>query len=187
MKNKFLLICGVFGVGKTTIIKKIISLDKRFSYVTPITTRLLRPGEKDKISISEKDFSEMEKDQKFVITNEFFGVKYGTPKKLIDESFSEGRFPILDWQGKDLEKIVSLYKDELFVVYLLPPSFDIFLDRIRKDERNNQAERIEESKNELENLKSLDFYKFIDFFIINEESLEDKVALDIMDKFFQSK
>ena len=144
MKDKFLLICGVFGVGKTTIIKKIISLDGRFSYISPFVTRPLRPGEMDKISISEKIFLEMENRQEFVIVNEFFGIKYGTPKKLIDESFNNYKFPILDWQAKDLEKIVSLYGDKLFIVYLLPPSLNSLLNRIGKDSRNSQEKRIEE-------------------------------------------
>ena len=184
MKNKFLLICGVFGVGKTTIIKKIISLDGRFSYISPFVTRPLRPGETDKISISKKKFLEMKNHQEFVITNEFFGIKYGTPKKLINDSFNDGRFPILDWQAKDLKKIVSLYGDKLFVVYLLPPSLDSLFGRIKKDSRNNQEERIQESRNELDGLDSLDFSKFVNLFIVNEDSLENKVALDIIDNFF---
>lgn len=182
MKNKFLLICGVFGVGKSTIIKKIISLDDRFVYISPFVTRPLRLGEVDKISISEEEFAIMEKNQEFLIVNEFFGIKYGTPKGKVLECFKNNSFPILDWQAKDIEKIMSFFKEELFIVYLMPPSIEVLKDRIT-DNRNNYIERLEEAKREVESLEEADFNKFINLFIVNEEGKEVKVAENVIEKF----
>jgi guanylate kinase len=184
MENRFLLICGVFGVGKSTIIKKIISLDKRFVYIFPFITRPLRPKEYDKISISKKEFSKMEKNKEFLIVNEFFGIKYGTPINKISKCFKYNKFPILDWQAKDLKKIISFYKKELFIVYLIPPSIEILQKRIISNNRNEQTKRFNEAKKEIKNLKKLSFNKFIDLFIVNEEGKENEIALKIMDKFF---
>ena len=47
MKN-FLAICGVSGVGKTTIIKEIIKHKNFFEYIKPDTNRVLRKNEIDK-------------------------------------------------------------------------------------------------------------------------------------------
>ena len=47
MKN-FLAICGVSGVGKTTIIKEIIKHKNFFEYINPDTNRVLRKNEIDK-------------------------------------------------------------------------------------------------------------------------------------------
>lgn len=182
MKNKFLLICGVFGVGKSTIINKIISLDKRFVYISPFITRELRPNEVDKISINEQKFFDMKKNKEFLIVNEFFGIKYGTPKSKISECFKDNKFPILDWQAKDLEKIMTFYKEELFVVYLMPSSIEILKERIINS-RNNDIERFVEAKREIENLKESGFNKFINLFVVNEEGAEDEVAINIINNF----
>ena len=44
--QKFLLLLGVSGVGKSTIIRKLLAMDERFVYISPYITRQLREGER---------------------------------------------------------------------------------------------------------------------------------------------
>ena len=59
MGGTILLVCGVSGVGKTTIIKELVRRDGDICYIKPYTTRLLRDGETDKVSITDERMREL--------------------------------------------------------------------------------------------------------------------------------
>ncbi|MBU4010588.1 MAG: guanylate kinase, partial [Proteobacteria bacterium] len=59
MLSKFLLLLGVSGVGKSTLIRELKRLDERFIYISPYMTRPLREGESDKIEVSNEEMDLM--------------------------------------------------------------------------------------------------------------------------------
>lgn len=165
---KFFVICGATGVGKTTIIKKLTRNRSKvkIKYVTPYMNRFLRDGEDEKISVEKDRFEKMEKEKKFVIVNEIYGNKYGTPKGLIDEILQKREIPILDFP---LIYINKLKKWELMVYYLLPPSFDEIKRRLID---RGHEERIREATREVEWFLKKGFKKYsnvIDKIILNDD------------------
>ena len=92
---KFLLLLGVSGVGKTSIIKELLKLDDRFIYISPWITRPLRAGETDKVSVTEEDLQRLLSAGEILAVNDIYGIRYGTPKQPIKDAFEQGQFPLL--------------------------------------------------------------------------------------------
>lgn len=155
--NKFLLLLGPSGVGKTSIINELKRIDKRFEYISPYTTRQLRDGENDKKSISDETMHQMSNLGLFLTINEKYGIKYATPKFSIRDSIDEGRFPVLDWPIDRLEIMEKEFSGKLLVIYIEPPSLEDLRIRLNCDERDVNGVRFEESARELERLWRGDF------------------------------
>ena len=180
----FILLLGPSAVGKSTVINKLLEIyPDKLEYVTPYTTRPLREGEKNKISIDRDKFIEMEKKREFVVVNNLYNVKYGTPKKLIYKIIKEGKIPVLDFP---LERIDSIKSSsyELFTIYLFPQNGIILENRIIKE--RGEAIRVDEGMRELAyllELKGID--ERVNYSIINYENRIENTISDfeeIIDK-----
>lgn len=89
-KAFFTLLLGPSTVGKSTLIRAMNAASgDRFKYISPFTTRPLREGEQDKISVSDEEFDEMQLSGVFVYVNPLYGVRYGTSR-----TNSHSRFPL---------------------------------------------------------------------------------------------
>ncbi|BAU42139.1 hypothetical protein [Leptolyngbya sp. O-77] len=131
------IIFGVSGVGKSSLIQNLRN-EFGWSSIPTYMTRSLRPGETEKISVSEADFAKMENENRFVCVNQIFGNKYGTPRKEIEiaihdkESYWVLDFPILKID------LLSAYKYVGFVV--LPQDEDQLVNQVKRSDR---AERLQ--------------------------------------------
>jgi guanylate kinase len=182
----FLLITGPSGSGKSTIISYLKQIDPRFVYVTPYTTRKLRRGEHDKLSISVKQMKKLEKDKKLLVVNKIYGIYYGTPKTIIDDAINQGNFPVLDWPIEKIDIMKKHYNNNIYVVYVLPENIKELKNRLTKDKRDKDGQRlslgIKELKNNLQGL----YDNNIDLKIINKKHEEKKIAEIIYDKFINN-
>ena len=99
-----LVLSSPSGAGKTTLSKRLLTMNPDLVLSVSATTRDPRPGEKHG-----EDYYFMEQDE-FVAktkTNEFyewakvFDNYYGTPKGPVEEALDEGRDVVfdIDWQG----------------------------------------------------------------------------------------
>ena len=147
MSGKFLLLLGPSGVGKSSVIERLLERDGRFLYVSPFTTRELRPGETDKVHISDTDL-ESRRDE-FLCVNELYGIKYATPKEAIRTTLRTGGFPVLDWPIERLEVMREAFPDGLFVVYLLPATSDLLRERLSRDRRDPEHRRLQKGLEEI--------------------------------------
>jgi guanylate kinase len=93
----FLLISGPSGIGKSSVIKELRALDPKFVYIKPYTTRPLRMGEMDKVSIPIPEMMALKENGKLVALNFLYGNYYGTPLDPILDALDQGLFPVIDW------------------------------------------------------------------------------------------
>ena len=153
-KGLMLVLSSPSGAGKTSICKKVISLDKEISMSVSYTTRPKRKSEKegmDYFFISRSKFENLKNNNFFIEYANVFDHWYGTPKTFIEGNLKNGEDVIfdIDWQGADQIKNKKLdYK--LITFYILPPSknelFERLSNRDMKDkliaeERMRQFER----------------------------------------------
>lgn len=150
MKSMFLLLLGVSGVGKSTIINRLRELDDRFVYISPFVTRPLREGETDKKSVDNDEMDRLIASGEILAVNEIYGVRYATPSRPINESFSRNLFPLLDWPIAKLEIMTKHFAGRIFAVYIEPPTITELKRRLGKDERDREGKRLLEAITELE-------------------------------------
>lgn len=178
----FVLLLGPSATGKSTIIAKMNeqSQDCEFEYVKPMMTRPNRPGETDKIHVSDDEFDQLEQAGEFVVVNGLYGVRYGTPLKGILEPLQRGNVPILDYP---LGTVHALKRPEYDTLnfYIYPSSIEEWQQRVERSGRNT-AGRLESGIRELGSLATNGLlHPDIDIKIINADGQADRAATEILD------
>ncbi len=173
---KFLLLLGVSGVGKSTLIRELIGLDARFTYISPFITRPLREGETDKIYVSVEYLQEMVARGEILTVNDLYGVRYATPLKPIENAFANGQFPLLDWPIKKLAVMEEAFPCRLCRVYLEPPTISELRQRLGRDDRDAGGGRLMAAIAELEQIWSGNMEKHFDIRVIATDGQTRKVA-----------
>ena len=141
------------GAGKTTLVKKLSSLDN-FEVSISHTTRkprLIENQNKDYFFVDELEFERLIKNQEFLEYAKVFNNLYGTTRTPVIDKLNKGKNVLfdIDWQGADQIKNKKLdYK--LITFFILPPSKEILFDRLSRrhisdksmaEERMSQFER----------------------------------------------
>ena len=184
MKTKFLLLLGVSGAGKSSIINSLREIDYRYKYISPFVTRELRNGEKDKVFVSEATLDKMVAEGSILVVNSLYNVRYATPKKPILSAFKTGFFPLLDWPIDKLKVMTDTFGDDIFTVYLYPSDVATLKSRLQ-DGRDPQNLRLKAGQDELNSFRLGKYNQKIDFSIESSGSPE-QLAQIIHKKYLSS-
>ncbi|MBE8221413.1 MAG: guanylate kinase [Bdellovibrionales bacterium] len=154
MKKHFFLIVGPSGVGKTSLIKRLL-LDfpgKIYDTIT-CTTRSMRPGEKEGkpyYFMTEDKFMQLTKDEYFAEWAVVHGYKYGTPKSELEEAWKKGFLVVMDIDIQGAQLLMKDYK--LTSIFIHPPHIDSLLKRLNQRDDGKEAnlnKRMESAKKEI--------------------------------------
>lgn len=166
-KGKFIVISGPSGVGKDTIVNRLIN-DGYGIYSVSMTTRKIRMGEtdgKDYFFLTKEEFEEnIKKDNLFEYAI-YNGYYYGTPKDFVFNNINNGTnvIAIIDVQGA--MEIESKYNDALSI-FIMPPSFEELEKRLRNrgsDSEDNIRKRLEIAK------KEISYKDKYDYVVVNDD------------------
>ncbi|WP_366654583.1 guanylate kinase [Fodinicurvata sp. EGI_FJ10296] len=168
-RGLMLVLSSPSGAGKTTISRALLDRDDNLSMSVSVTTRIMRPGEREGIDysfISRERFDAMVRDHDLLEYAEVFGNAYGTPKAEVDSLLAGGRDVLfdIDWQGT--QQLAESARDDLVSVFVLPPSHDELERRLRargQDTDDVIATRMEKAADEMSH------YFDYDYVIVNED------------------
>ena len=166
-KGKTFIICGPSGVGKGTVVARLLSEDPSLYFSVSATTRDPRPGEVDGQHyhfLSREQFQKWIDEDAFLEHAEFVGNCYGTPKFYVDEAMEQGRDVLLDIeiQGADL---VYAKRPETIRIYIAPPSWDELERRlIGRGTESPEKVRSRLARGKVEFASAVNF----DYFVIND-------------------
>lgn len=160
--NFCIVLSSPSGAGKTSISKKLLSLDSKIQLSISCTTRLRRKGEvinRDYIFITDRDFENFKKNKKFLEFAEVFGHKYGTLKKTVNNFFNKKKDVLfdIDWQGYQQLKQSKL---DVIGIFILPPNKKELINRLIKRGRDSNYEmkkRMSLVKNEISHFLEYDY------------------------------
>ncbi len=153
------------GVGKTTICNIENSKDNGTKRVITHTTRKPRANEKDGVDYYFVDKDEFKKDLKngeFVEYAIVHGNYYGTSKKALIDVLNSGYDALLAIDVQGAKNVMQQF-DNVVSIFILPPSFDVWLERITKDNLRDDVDiRLKTALNELSQIE------YFDYCIIND-------------------
>lgn len=174
--HPFLLILGPSAVGKTEIIRNLISLGKRYVYINPYTTRPLRNGETDKIPISQDEFNRMQDSGAFAAVNLLYDYSYGTPMQSITSALEQGKVPLVDYPLNRVDQLSLPPNVEPICVYVMPPSIESWYKRMAGAKRVTLS-RLKAGYRELQTLAtSTDINPTIHYHVVNPDNQADTTA-----------
>lgn len=145
-RGLLIIIAGPSGVGKGTVRGELYK-DPTLSlfYSVSLTTRPMRPGEKEGVDyyfVSEKEFDKRIASGRLLEWTEFVGHRYGTPRDIVDKMRDAGKNVILEIEVKGTVQVLNKCKGDpgLVSIFILPPSLAELERRIRH--RSTEAEDV---------------------------------------------
>jgi len=178
-KGKLLVISGPSGVGKGTIVNKLMEMRNDMCFSVSATTRAPRAGEvegKSYFFVSKERFQEMIRQEELLEYAQFVDNYYGTPKSYVEEKLESGMNVILDIEVQGARNIVNAVPDAISV-YVLPPSFDELEHRLRGRGTESEAQIQGRLKRAVEEARMADFYRYI---IVNDNVEHAASELDAL-------
>ena len=181
-KGKLFVISGASGVGKSTVLKKVMGDREDLFFSVSATTRAPRAGEIDGVNyhfITRPQFEEMIQKGEFLEYDEHHNTLYGTPASEVLKKQESGHV-ILDVEPNGAFNVRKARPDAT-LIFIMPPSWDALEARLRGrgDTAPDQVEiRLGRAKWELEQSK------FYDYIVINDqvETCADEILKIIAEK-----
>ncbi|WP_137669456.1 guanylate kinase [Sphaerospermopsis reniformis] len=153
--GKLIVLTGPSGVGKGTLMQKLLQLHPELYYSVSATTRSPRPGEingQNYYFITRSQFEKLVAQGEFLEWAEFAGNYYGTPRAAVLEQIQSGKLVILEIELEGARQIRTSYPNALSI-FILPPSFSELEKRIRgrgQDSQEAIARRLNRAQEEIE-------------------------------------
>ncbi len=131
-KGKLFVISGASGVGKSTVLSRVMAKRNDLLFSVSATTRAPRPGEQEAVSyyfVSKDTFREMIDRGEFVEYDAHMNNFYGTPKSQLEEKLQRGHV-ILDIEPNGAFAVKNARPDAV-LIFIAPPSMAEVERRLR--------------------------------------------------------
>ena len=130
--GKLFVISGASGVGKSTVLGKVMAARSDLSFSVSATTRAPRAGEVDGqhyYFVSKETFLDMIEKKAFLEYDAHMDNYYGTPKAQLEEKLLSGSV-ILDIEPNGAFN-VRREKADAVLIFIAPPSLEELENRLR--------------------------------------------------------
>ena len=160
-KGKLFVISGASGVGKSTVLKRVMEQNKELTFSVSATTRAPRPGEVDGESyyfVTKEEFEAMITRGEFLEYDSHMDNYYGTPVAQAREKMEKGSV-ILDIEPNGAFNVRKVMPDAV-LIFIAPPSMEELQRRLagRGDTSEEQMKlRLERSAWEIEQSTKYDY------------------------------
>lgn len=157
---------GASGVGKSTVLKRVMARMPELQFSVSATSRAPRPGETNGVQyyfVSEDAFKQLIEQGAFVEYDYHMGNYYGTLKSEIVNKTREHAMML------DIEPVGALHVREIFpeaiLIYIAPPSLEVLEQRLRG--RNDTSEEQMKLRRERAAWESTQMEKY-DHVVVND-------------------
>ena len=131
-KGKLFVISGASGVGKSTVLSRVMAARDDLKFSVSATTRPPRPGEQEAVNyyfVSHEKFREMIDADAFLEYDDHMGNFYGTPKTEVEKKLAQGHVIL------DIEPVgafnVRRQRPDAVLIFIAPPSLQELEHRLR--------------------------------------------------------
>ena len=162
-RGKTFIICGPSGVGKGTVVARLLASDPTLYFSVSATTRAPRPGEQDGKHyhfLTMEQFEQWITEDQFLEHAQFVGNRYGTPQLYVDKAMEQGRDVLLDIEIQGAEQVHRKRPDAVRI-YVAPPSWAELERRLigrGTEDMERVRSRLERGKVEFAAAKDFDYF-----------------------------
>jgi guanylate kinase len=162
-RGLMLVLSSPSGAGKTTLSRKLLEADKGVMLSVSVTTRKMRPGERDGRDYyftDRRKFDALVDKDELLEWAEVFDNHYGTPKKSVMEALAAGRDVLfdVDWQGT--QQLRDKAPKDLVSIFVLPPSIPELERRLKtraQDDYETIHRRMAKAADEMSHWQEYDY------------------------------
>jgi guanylate kinase len=137
-------------------------------YSVSCTTRAPRPGEvngKDYFFLSKEEFEQRRGAQEFAEWAAVHGNLYGTLRREVESVLASGKHVIMDIDVQGARQFASAFPESV-LVFLLPPSTDVLIDRLRARQTEDDGKVLTRLRSAREELREVSRYQYV---IVNDD------------------
>lgn len=156
------IVSGSSGVGKGTILKKLVADNDNIKFAISATTREPREGEVDGVDYffkTEDEFKEMIDKGELVEWVNYCGNFYGKSKKYIEEMSKKGYDLVVEVEVEGAKNIKRVYPDSVSV-FIMPPSFEELEERLKNrgtETKESIQRRLQRARDEQKEMANYDY------------------------------
>ena len=168
-KGLLIVFTGASGVGKGTIMKKLLAANPNIRLSVSATTRAPREGEqngREYYFVTRREFDDLIANGGFLEYAEYVGNCYGTPSEPVFRMLDEGLDVILEIELKGFFQIKEAYP-ECLSIFVAPPSFEELQARLEGRGTETPeviAERLKTAREELAH------HHLFDYVVVNDDA-----------------
>lgn len=176
-RGRLVVISGPSGVGKDTLIERLLQRDGNLAKSVSFTTRPKRPGEApgvDYVFVTREEFEQASREGKLLESAEYDGNLYATSAPMVEQLRSSGRDTILKIDVQGAEQIRKLVPDALFI-FIAPPSMEELERRLAK--RKTESEKDLAARREIAKTE-MSYKDRYDYVVVNDDL--DRAADEVL-------
>lgn len=166
--GNLIIVSGPSGAGKSALAAKVLQALPKLKFSVSYTTRRPRGTEKNGVDyffISRPEFQSLIKGNDLLEWAEVHDNYYGTSRKYVDDLLTKGYDVLLDIDIQGAQ-IIREKRAEAVGIFIMPPSFQILKDRLRRRSLDDELVMEQRLKRAC---KEIRHYKDYDYLIINED------------------
>ena len=178
MTGLLIVISGPSGVGKDTIIERLLKMDSNLRYSISFTTRPKRDYEIDGVHysfVTKPKFEELIGRGELLEWAEYNGYYYGTSRTRVEKIQRQGLDVILKIEVRGAEQVREKRPDGVFI-FIAPPSMEELLKR--REDRGSDSEKDIEERQRLARWE-MSYAQYYDYVVTNEDA--QVAANDVME------
>lgn len=172
-----LVVCGPSGVGKTTLLDRVLASDPKLVFSVSMTTRAPRHGEVDGVDyrfVDDAGFDAAVASGELLEWARVHQHRYGTPRSAVAGQRAAGRDVVLDIDVQGAGQVRASGADAVFV-FVLPPSLAELERRlVRRESETPAALAVRLANAECE----LAQWPTFDYAVVNDDVLRATAQLD---------
>ncbi len=163
-----LILSSPSGGGKTTIARMLLERRQDVGYSVSCTTRAARPGEqdgKDYFFLAKEEFETKRALDEFAEWAVVHGNLYGTLRAEVKRVLASGKHVIMDIDVQGARQFARSFPESV-LVFLLPPSTDVLIDRLRARQTEDHRKVLVRLRSAREELREVGGYQYV---VVNDD------------------
>ncbi len=161
-RGKLIVMSGPSGVGKGTLVKRLLLECDNLKLSVSATTRAPRKEDEEGVTYffkTEDEFKDMIESGSFLEWAVYNGNYYGTPIAPVQKQLDDGIDVILEIDVQGALNVMNNFKDAIYI-FIAPPSVETLKERlmVRGSESKEEIEnRVRAAENELDKKDKYDY------------------------------